>query len=225
MPVSSASAGGEAEDASDPATAPPDRRGRAAAARRRRSRSSVHDASTMPAMPPRIDEQQALGQQLPHQARALRAERQADRDFAPALAGAREQQVGDVGAGDQQHDADDDHQDRRLLDEDVARPGRWDSAAPRAAAPRWRCVPCCRPGTPARDSRRPSCRLARACSAVTPGFSRATLNRNRPRRVSYQLGLHDDVARHRHPGRRAAAEQHAGEVLRRDRRRPCTASG
>ena len=53
----------------------------------------------------------------------------------------------------------------------------------------------------------------------TPGLEpRRTLKRNRPRRclVPVEARLHDHVHRHRHPDRRPAAQQRAGEVLRRD---------
>ena len=49
-------------------------------------------------------EQHALGQQLAHQPLPARAERGADGDFLLPAGGARQQQVGDVGAGDQQHE-------------------------------------------------------------------------------------------------------------------------
>ncbi len=48
-------------------------------------------------------DQHRFGQQLADDAPARRAERRADRDFAVAHRGARQQQVGDVGARDQQH--------------------------------------------------------------------------------------------------------------------------
>ena len=56
-------------------------------------------------------EQQALGQQLANQTPARRAERQPDRDLLLPRRRAREQQVGDVGADDQQHQRDDDAED------------------------------------------------------------------------------------------------------------------
>ena len=58
------------------------------------------------------DERQedALHQQLPHQAPARRANRHAHGDLTRALRRARQQQVGDVGAGDQEHEADRAHQ-------------------------------------------------------------------------------------------------------------------
>jgi hypothetical protein len=51
-------------------------------------------------------EQHALGQQLPEDARAARADCRADRDFFLASRRARQQQVRDVRAGDQQHKPD-----------------------------------------------------------------------------------------------------------------------
>ena len=55
----------------------------------------------------------ALGQQLPNDAAAAGADRRADRDLALAARGAHEQQVRDVGAGDQQHKADRAQQDEQ----------------------------------------------------------------------------------------------------------------
>ena len=58
-------------------------------------------------------------------------------------------------------------------------------------------------------------RLERACSTVTPGFSRATEKMKSPRRVSNHSGSTTtlrDIGSH---DRRSAAEQHAGEALRR----------
>ena len=49
-------------------------------------------------------EQQRFGEQLPDQPRAGHAERQPQRDLAPPRHGSGEQEVGDVGAGDQQDD-------------------------------------------------------------------------------------------------------------------------
>ena len=49
---------------------------------------------------------EAFDQQLPHQPPASRAERRAEADLALTRAGAREQQIGDVGARDEQDDAD-----------------------------------------------------------------------------------------------------------------------
>ena len=51
-------------------------------------------------------EDDAFGQQLPDDAAARSADGGADRDLAPAAGRAHQQQVGDVGARDQQHEAD-----------------------------------------------------------------------------------------------------------------------
>ena len=61
-------------------------------------------------------EQQALGEQLPEHAPAARADGEADGDLLLPRRGARRQQAGEVGAGDQQHQSDHAHQDpQRLL--------------------------------------------------------------------------------------------------------------
>ena len=59
-------------------------------------------------------EEDALGQELLQQPAAARAQRRADRELFLTSEGAREQQVGDVGAGDQQDEADgaEQHQQR-----------------------------------------------------------------------------------------------------------------
>ena len=54
-------------------------------------------------------EHDALGQQLPDDAPAARAERGPHRDLAAPAGGPREQQVGDVGARDEQHERDAGH--------------------------------------------------------------------------------------------------------------------
>ena len=54
-------------------------------------------------------EEQALGQELADEAAARRAERQPDRHLVTPGRRARQQQVRDVGAGDQQHQADHRH--------------------------------------------------------------------------------------------------------------------
>ena len=51
-------------------------------------------------------EHQALGEQLPDDANASGAEREPGRDLLAAGGGPRQEQPGDVGAGNQQHDAD-----------------------------------------------------------------------------------------------------------------------
>ena len=58
-------------------------------------------------------EQQAFGQKLPRNSCAARAERQAHGNFAPPTRSAREQQVGNVGAGNEEHEADSSDQDEK----------------------------------------------------------------------------------------------------------------
>ena len=62
---------------------------------------------------PEQRQEQALREQLPHQAATAGAEGEADRDLPLPARGAGQEQVADVGAGDQQHQADDRHQDRQ----------------------------------------------------------------------------------------------------------------
>ena len=58
-------------------------------------------------------EKDALGEELTNQPRAWCAERQPQRDFPPAARRAREQEIGDVRADDQQHQRDDNCENRR----------------------------------------------------------------------------------------------------------------
>ena len=57
----------------------------------------------------------AFGQQLADQPAAARANRQPHRHLVLPRRGAGEQQVGDIGAADEQHDADDRHHDHQRL--------------------------------------------------------------------------------------------------------------
>ena len=54
--------------------------------------------------------QQAFGEQLADQAGAAGSDRHADGDFLATDGGAGDQEIGDIGASDEQHHADDDHQ-------------------------------------------------------------------------------------------------------------------
>ena len=63
-------------------------------------------ASRSPTAPPASGEDEALGEHLEDQPPPPGAERGSDRDLFPAHRRAHEQQVGDVGAGDQDHDPD-----------------------------------------------------------------------------------------------------------------------
>ena len=55
-------------------------------------------------------QQHRFDEQLPDDVPSAGAERDADADLVRAMGGARQQQVGDVRAGDQQHEADRAHQ-------------------------------------------------------------------------------------------------------------------
>ncbi len=71
---------------------------------------NIATPSARPARPPERREHEALGQQLTHQAPAARPERGPDRHLARSQRAARQQQVGQVGAADQQHGAHRGHQ-------------------------------------------------------------------------------------------------------------------
>ncbi len=110
--------------------------------------------------------QHALGEQLPDDAAASGAERGANRDLALTHRRARQQQVGDVGARDQQHQADRAHH----REDDEPDVGRHHVVAQRHARSR--------PIPDRRAARRPAATATaamsrRASSSETPGFSRA----------------------------------------------------
>ena len=64
----------------------------------------------------REGQQQALGQQLPDEAEASRSQRESHRHLLPPLDSPRQQQIGDVGAGDEQRQPDhNQHDSQRLL--------------------------------------------------------------------------------------------------------------
>ena len=77
-------------------------------------------------------EHDRLGEELPDDARAARAERRAHRDLLAAPERPREDEVGDVGAGDQQHEADraEQHEQRRPHVADEVLVERDDRGAP-----------------------------------------------------------------------------------------------
>ena len=78
-------------------------------------RADADDAENRPEHAAGERQHDALGQQLAHDAAAARADGGAHGNLAPPAGRAHEQQVGDVRAGDQQHEADgaDEHQQRR----------------------------------------------------------------------------------------------------------------
>ena len=69
--------------------------------------ASVQRATSRPARPPSTASTHDSVSSCAEQLAAARAERQPDRHLGRAAGAAREQQVGDVRAGDQQHDAGD----------------------------------------------------------------------------------------------------------------------
>ncbi len=73
-------------------------------------------AKMVPSAPPREREENALEEELPHEPYAARSERDAERDLAPPRGRAREEEIRDVGAGDEEDDADHphEHQERGL---------------------------------------------------------------------------------------------------------------
>jgi len=75
-------------------------------------------------------DQHALREQLLNQAAARRSERQAQRDLAAARGRAREQQVRDVRAGDQQHQRERGHHDRAGAEHVRSQLGVWERRRP-----------------------------------------------------------------------------------------------
>ena len=82
-----------------------------------RHQSDEHRASPIgeehPKGAARERQQDALGEQLPYQSPASCPERQTYGDLALPHAGPRQQQVGHVGAGDEQHQPDHGHQQKQ----------------------------------------------------------------------------------------------------------------
>ena len=66
-------------------------------------KSTLHRAINIPSEPPTSRQQQALGQQLSNQPSGSRAERQPDGHLRGATCGSLQLQIGDVGAGHEQH--------------------------------------------------------------------------------------------------------------------------
>lgn len=157
-------------------------------------------------------EQDALGQQLADEARPAGAERQPDRDLLAPLVRSGEQQVRDIGAGDQKHDPDDRHQDHRDLN---------DLRAALTAGIQTRVEQRHGAGAAALVVGREGLfELAEDRLEVCPGLLDADAGLQAPEReeeqaaagfVPVEVRLHDVVHRHRNPQGRSAAEQRAGE--------------
>ena len=119
-------------------------------------------ATSTPTRAAQQRQQQALDQQLPHEAPARRAERRADGDLAPPHRRAREQQVRHVRAGDEEHHADGagqrEEERPRIADHEALQRER---AGCRGPSPR----------PPAAGARTTRCALRR-CARSSPGRSR-----------------------------------------------------
>ena len=157
-------------------------RRRAGSARRRErairsSRSRAQPATSTPAAPPAAESSKLSVSNCRIKRQASGAQRQANADFLAARGGPRQQQVGDVGAGDQQHEPHDPHQQHQGLGVALAHarePSRgWDqrrraSLRPSAASAR------SDSSSPVREyAVEDNSASARACSTVMPGFSAA----------------------------------------------------
>ena len=88
-----------------PSTAKSRPMGKGAGGTRRASRSRLHVATSTPTPPASEAQPEALGQELAHQAPPVGAQREADADLATPRDGPRQEQVGHVGAGDEQDQA------------------------------------------------------------------------------------------------------------------------
>ncbi len=104
----------KAKSTTVPLTATASRRGMSAGCAHTSTRTAAYASST-PTAPPTDAQHDGLCHELPHQPSAAGAKRRPHRQFATARRAAREQQAGDVGAGDQQHQRDgaEQHEQRR----------------------------------------------------------------------------------------------------------------
>ena len=143
--------------------------------------------------------------------RALRAESEPHGDLALAHRRARELQVRDIRAHDQQHEAAEHEEDAQQLAED---PTGCPAARAIASASR----PTCRgwsPGSRARAPRRSPAPRAPACARSTPGFSRANRYSGRALRIRQPLAAAGErrLHRQRHVEVEAKSGDRAGEAL------------
>jgi hypothetical protein len=83
-----------------------------------------HSASSAPSVPPSQAQQNAFDEHRPQDGEAARPQRQAHADFLPPGGGARQQQVGEVGTGDQQHQPHHRHQHQQRLGGFLTQAGR-----------------------------------------------------------------------------------------------------
>ena len=142
------------------------------------SSATPHTAASSPTTPPTLDSTRLSTSSCRSSRAAARAQRGADRHLLLPLQRAREQQVGDVGADDEQHEADraEQHQQRRAqlaADEGVGERDQVDA-----------------PVLHLRDTAAPTRAAIVSISAcagasVTPGLSRPTTNSTWFSRISF----------------------------------------
>ena len=148
------------------------------------ARLAAH-ASADPERPAGDRQHQAFGEELAHDAPAPGAEGQPQGHLALARRGARQEQAGDVGAGDQQHDADDGHQ------HDAAASGRCGADTTSRSRPaeaeglRGHVRPLRWPASAAESRRRRG--AARPRPAVRPAWPSGTPSRGRASARSQKL--------------------------------------
>ena len=153
----------------------------------RTSVSAPTDASATPIRPPIADEQQRLGQHLPHQPHAARAERDAQRHLVLPRRRARQQHARDVRAGNQQEQRDDGHQHEQRGGESIAQ--RGESRGRRLQLD----------GEAARERRRPTLREVLEAVAVEDAhLGQGLLDGD----TGPQTGQHADAQRAVHPAAR-----------------------
>ena len=126
----------------------------------RSSRSPVQVASSSARGGAQQRQHDALDQQLADEPPAAGAQAEADGDLLLPRGGAGHQQVGDVRAGDQQHQADHAHQHHQRASS-PARAGRTRPAAPGSSASAWPGTARGRSAGSARGSSRPRAAPAR----------------------------------------------------------------
>ena len=173
----------------------------------RTSASTPHSATHHAARAAERGEHEPFAQELADDPAAARAERGADGDFAPAGGAAREQQVRDVGARDQQHRRDrreqHDEPEPVVADEHVLEPAHDARRACRCAdsparcARRWRSARLAPPARSTPGCRRPSAFRNDAPRCVGP-LRRKPRRHDRHPDVGRVLGVEGELEAGRH---------------------------
>ena len=146
---------------------------RAAVGQQQRKKPNPPDREQHSQSPAERRQQHALGQQLPDDAKPARAHAQPHRHFAPPRRGARQQQIGDIGARqgqDQSHQRHQHIQRLRVLPAQAIQPARafFDDQLRkiRALADRWRRCP--RPNAETPEPARPAPARGSRRDAIAP---------------------------------------------------------